>query len=83
MFVSVETAKKKYFGFKGSWLNFTSDVGDQSVGVRVVDRRVSAVNEVYRLCLSVWASPGDSETRATVVDGSGCIDVTIINNNSQ
>ena len=51
--------------------------------MRVVDRRVSAVNEVYRLCLSVRASPGDSETRATVVDGSGCIDVTIINNNSQ
>ena len=53
------------------------------MGVRVVDRGVSAVNEVYRLCLSVRASPGDVETRATVVDGSGCIDVTIINNNSQ
>ena len=52
------------------------------MGVRVVDRGVSAVNEVYRLCLSVRASPGDND-RATVVDGSGCIDVTIINNNSQ
>ena len=77
-------ADKELFTLKTGSLLFTSGA-DRKVTVTVGDKGVSGVNEVYTLCLTVETSPPSegTEVRATLLKGGECVDVTIINNNSE
>ena len=77
-------ADKDLFALKTGSLLFTSGA-EKKVTVTVGDKGVSAVNEVYTLCLAVETSPPSegTEVRAMLLKGGECVDITIINNNSE
>ena len=75
---------EQLFTLKTGSLLFTSGA-DREVTVTVGDKGVSGVNEVYTLCLTVETSPPSegTEVRAMLLKGGECVDVTVINNNSE